>query len=142
MADEAIITRIRLILSEKAYDKVALFARLINAEQTTVNNYLIGKRKPSLEVCTKILAAFPDISAEWLLRGEGSMYKSDTERHVNHIDLSTGKVTGDGSTSVVGDNNAIASGAHSTIGASDDIIRQLLQQNQQLINIISKNTKQ
>lgn len=136
------ITRIKEILDCVARGNASLFARDINISQVTLNNYMLGKRKPSLEVCTKILAAFPDISAEWLLRGEGSMYKSDAERHINHIDLSTGKVTGDGSTSVVGDNNAIASGAHSTVGASDDIIRQLLQQNQQLINIISKNTKQ
>lgn len=138
MTVETIIDRIKLILKEKAYDKVALLARLIGAEQSTVNNYLIGKRKPSLEFCEKILAAFPDISAEWLLRGEGSMYKTSAEHHVNHIDLSTGKATG-GSTSVVGNGNAVATGDHSTAGASDDIIRQLLQQNQQLINIISKN---
>ena len=142
MTNETIIDRIRYIAKEKAYDKIALFARVIGAEQTTVNNYFIGKRKPSLEICEKILSAFPDISAEWLLRGEGSMYKSGPDRHINHIDLSTGKVTGDGSISAVGNGNAVTTGDHSTAGASDDIIRQLLQQNQQLINIITKNTKQ
>lgn len=139
--EDDVIARIKAVVECVARGNTSLFARDISISQVTLNNYMLGKRKPSLEVCTKILSAFPDISAEWLLRGEGSMYKSEADRHVNHIDLSTGKVTGDGSTSVVGNGNAVATGDHSTAGASDDIIRQLLQQNQQLINIITQNTK-
>ena len=30
-------------------------------------------------IVVKILEAFPDISAEWLLRGEGEMYKSNSD---------------------------------------------------------------
>lgn len=136
--EEEIITRVRSLIDLFAKGNVSQFARTIGMAQVSFNNCIIRKHKPSLDVFTKILSAFPDISAEWLLRGEGSMYKSESDRHINHIDLSTGKTTGNNSPAVIGDNNAVASGANSTVGAPDDIIRQLLAQNQQLINIISK----
>lgn len=136
--EDDVIARIKAVVDCVARGNTSLFARDISISQVTLNNYMLGKRKPSLDVCLKILSAFPDISAEWLLRGEGSMYKSESDRHINHIDLSTGKTTGNNSPAVIGDNNAVASGANSTVGAPDDIIRQLLAQNQQLINIISK----
>jgi hypothetical protein len=37
--------------------------------------YILGKSKLSLEAVDLILKAFPDVSAEWLLRGEGNMLK-------------------------------------------------------------------
>lgn len=54
---------------------VNAFSKAIGISQTTVNNYFIGKRKLSFELIDKTLAAFPNLSADWLLRGEGSMYK-------------------------------------------------------------------
>lgn len=141
--EEDLIFRIKQIVRERASGNVSQCARHINIEQTRLNNCLIGKRKPSLDICARILTAFPDISAEWLMRGEGPMHKGDgAATHVNHIDLSTGKTAGSNSPSVVGDNNAIASGDNSSVGASDDIIRQLLAQNQQLISLITNNNKQ
>lgn len=61
-------------LSEKL--SVNAFAQTIGISQTTVNNYFLGNRKLSLELITNTLTAFPSLSAEWLLRGEGNMYKS------------------------------------------------------------------
>lgn len=40
----------------------------------TIDGYFDGKRKPSLLLVESVLKAYPDISAEWLLRGKGSMY--------------------------------------------------------------------
>jgi len=54
---------------------VSVFARTIGMEQTTVNNYVLGKHKMSLDFVCNILASYPQISAEWLLRGEGTMIK-------------------------------------------------------------------
>lgn len=42
------------------------FSKLIGIHQVTLNNYILGKRKLSLEVIEAILKAFPDVSAEWL----------------------------------------------------------------------------
>lgn len=52
------------------------FAKAIGMNQATVNNYFLQNRKLSFELIDKTLAAFPNLSAEWLLRGEGDMYKS------------------------------------------------------------------
>ena len=43
--------------------------------QTTLNTQLRGESALSVLVVVKILEIFPDISAEWLLRGEGEMYR-------------------------------------------------------------------
>ena len=55
---------------------VNAFSKAIGIGQTTVNNYFLQNRKLSFELIDKTLAAFPSLSAEWLLRGEGDMYKS------------------------------------------------------------------
>ena len=55
---------------------VNAFAKAIGMGQATVNNYFLQSRKLSFELIDKVLSAFPNLSAEWLLRGEGEMYKS------------------------------------------------------------------
>ena len=55
---------------------VNAFAKAIGMGQVTVNHYFLQSRKMSFELIDKTLAAFPSLSAEWLLRGEGNMYKS------------------------------------------------------------------
>ena len=49
------------------------FASEIGVNTQTLNNYTTGKRSVSYDVVDKILAKFPSISAEWLLRGIGNM---------------------------------------------------------------------
>lgn len=71
-----IVQRILDLVNDKAKSKRD-FAALIGMEQVTFNNYMIGKRGLSYEVVDAILRTFPDVSAEWLLRGEGKMYKSE-----------------------------------------------------------------
>lgn len=66
---------------------VAAFAREIGMEQVTVNNYMLEKRRLSLDFITNILSAYPDISAEWLMRGEGDMIKSETPKAEPHADF-------------------------------------------------------
>ena len=52
------------------------FAEAVGGKPAT-NNYLNGTKEPSLEFVDRILSTYVDISAEWLLRGEGSMFKED-----------------------------------------------------------------
>ena len=48
--------------------------------QTTLNTQLKGERALSANVVSKVLVAFPDVSAEWLMRGVGTMYSNqDTD---------------------------------------------------------------
>lgn len=71
-----IVQRIKELVELKAKSKRD-FASLIGMEQVTFNNYMIGKRGLSYEVIDAILDAFPEVSAEWLLRGEGEMLKGE-----------------------------------------------------------------
>lgn len=52
-------------------------ARRLGISQSTLNGYTLGKRKPSYDLAESVLNAFSDVSAEWLMRGEGPMHISD-----------------------------------------------------------------
>lgn len=53
------------------------FAEAVGAKPAATNNYLNGTKEPSLEFVGRILSTYVDISAEWILRGVGSMFKED-----------------------------------------------------------------
>ena len=65
------------------------FAAKIGVQQKTLWNQLNEKRKLSLETIEAIVENFPDVSAEWLLRGNGSMLKgqedADNERRISNL---------------------------------------------------------
>ena len=65
--------RVREVIIEKERS-VTRFAEVIGVAQTTLNQQLVvGKIASS--TLEQILVSYPDISAEWLMRGEGGMYK-------------------------------------------------------------------
>ena len=70
-------------LSERA------FASRCGLTQNALWYQLNGKRKLSLETIEAIVENFPDVSAEWLLRGNGSMLKgqedADNERRISNL---------------------------------------------------------
>ena len=70
------IERIKHLKKEMAISEYE-FAKRLDMSQSTFNSYMLGKRKPSYELAESVLSTFVDISAEWLLRGEGPMLISD-----------------------------------------------------------------
>ena len=52
-------------------------ADVLAMRPATVINYCNGTQPPKLEFIDKLLATYPEISAEWLLRGDGSMLITD-----------------------------------------------------------------
>nr|DAU18680.1 MAG TPA: helix-turn-helix domain protein [Caudoviricetes sp.] len=64
------------------------FSKRLKIAQTTMSGYLSGNRKLSLQVIESVLSEFEDISAEWLLRGEGEMYKADDKNINDNFDNS------------------------------------------------------
>ena len=70
------ITRIRRIIEAESLTR-SDFAKKIEMSKYTLDGYLDGKNKPALALAEGILRAYPDISAEWLMRGEGSMYRGN-----------------------------------------------------------------
>ena len=70
-----IYQRIMLILEDKQVSVNAL-SKLVDMSQTTLNTQLKGERALSANVVSNVLVAFPDVSAEWLMRGVGTMYRN------------------------------------------------------------------
>ena len=72
----SIFQRIKLILEDKQVSVNAL-SKLVGMSQTTLNTQLKGERTLAANVVAKVLIAYPDVSAEWLMRGVGTMYHKD-----------------------------------------------------------------
>lgn len=70
-----IYQRVKLVLEDKSISVNAL-SKQINVAQATLNPQLRGDRTLAANIVEKILAAFPDVSAEWLMRGVGTMYSN------------------------------------------------------------------
>lgn len=51
------------------------FALNCGIRQNTLSNQLNGVRELSLSTITAILSAYPNVSSEWIMRGEGEMFK-------------------------------------------------------------------
>ena len=77
------------LVNDKA-KSIRNFAFVIGMPERTINTYIKTGRTPSLEVIDAILRTFPDISAEWLMRGEGSMLKSEYNEDKPKISYTTG----------------------------------------------------
>lgn len=75
--DSTVAQRIKSILNDKQIS-IAAFAKMIGMLQVTCNRQIRGDQAVSLALIEGFLHVFPDISAEWLLRGEGEMYKSNS----------------------------------------------------------------
>lgn len=71
-----IVQRIRTLIENKGYT-VNSFSKEIGIAQVTLNNYFRLNRYPAYETLHAILHRFTDVSAEWLMRGEGNMYVAD-----------------------------------------------------------------
>lgn len=75
MDDKDIIKRIRLLIDNSGLS-VNAYAQKIGICAQNLYVCLKG-RIPAVELLQKILIAFPDVSAEWLLMGEGRMKRDD-----------------------------------------------------------------
>ena len=78
------IDRVRKIIEYKQCSTNS-FAEMIGVKQNTLNQQLTGDRKLSLDVVRKIISTCNDISAEWLLTGDGKMLKNISENSENNL---------------------------------------------------------
>lgn len=53
------------------------FAKKIGVNSANLNQVILGKRHVQKNLPSKIVAAFPEVRIEWILYGEGEMYKGD-----------------------------------------------------------------
>lgn len=59
------------------------FAIACGIKYTTLNNYLTGRRAVGYDTIDAILRNFTNVSAEWLMRGEGPMFKNEIDNQSN-----------------------------------------------------------
>ena len=79
----AVKQRLRLILKEKHMPLASIGAES-DSLKVTLSRQVNGDTAVSFSVIALFLDKFPDVSAEWLLRGEGDMFK-----HTKHATIQT-----------------------------------------------------
>ena len=52
------------------------FADVIGVQRSSISHILSGRNKPSFDFIEKMLIAYPDMDAQWLITGKGDMYKN------------------------------------------------------------------
>jgi len=70
--------RVLSVMESKSMSKSA-FAALIDISLPVLTHIGSGRNKPGLEMIAKILTHFPDISPDWLILGNGGMYRKEVE---------------------------------------------------------------
>lgn len=85
--------RIKSLISHLGLSTRA-FALNCGLRQNTLSNQLNGMRELSLSTIMAILTAYPELSSDWLMRGEGEMFKTETpdvnaERVLKMVDTIT-----------------------------------------------------
>ncbi|MFP4557437.1 MAG: helix-turn-helix domain-containing protein [Bacteroidales bacterium] len=51
------------------------FAELIGVQRSSISHILSGRNKPSFDMISNILKKIPRVNPDWLLLGNGSMYR-------------------------------------------------------------------
>lgn len=75
--EDIIIQRFRKVI-EKYNLSVTALGKLIGIHPSTLNRQFSGESIMSLNTVNAFLQHFKDVSAEWLLRGEGAMIKGES----------------------------------------------------------------
>lgn len=80
----SVYQRLMYILENKQLSVNAL-SKIIGMSQTTLNTQLKGERTLAASVVEKFLLSFPDVSAEWVMRGTGNMYLDESKKKVVEV---------------------------------------------------------
>lgn len=56
------------------------FADIIAVQRSSISHLVAGRNQPSLDIVKKILKSFPKINSDWLIFGEGNMYKDNNNQ--------------------------------------------------------------
>lgn len=66
----------RLTLLMKTYELTpSQLADAVGVQRSNISHLLAGRNNPSLDFVTRILTKFPEVNADWLLFGKGSIHK-------------------------------------------------------------------
>ena len=76
--------RLQQLLDKKGISP-ARFAEIVGVQRSGVSHILSGRNNPSLDFIRKILDNFPDLNSEWLITGNGEMFKNNTLNSVDSV---------------------------------------------------------
>jgi len=68
--------RIRQIIDSEELTQ-SEFAQRVGVQRSNISHILSGRNKPSVDFLQKLLSNFTHINIDWILTGEGTMYKED-----------------------------------------------------------------
>lgn len=86
--NEEIVIRIEAVIAHLDLS-VSAFADEIGVQRSSISHLLNGRNKPSLDFIMKLVNTYPEVDLYWLLKGEGSFPKENT----NQIELDAPEVT-------------------------------------------------
>ena len=127
--ESAIIQRIKKFMMKNDFSVNSL-AKAIDMPQPTLNDYVLGKRKCAFALVDSLLSTYPELSAEWLLRGEGSMFRMPTI-------IEGGVANGDGATNQYNSKDTIGMFI-AEIAEQRKMTQSVIQQNATLLSLLSK----
>lgn len=116
--EDSVLQRFREFI-EKNRMSVTSLGKKIGVPQATLNSQIRGDRALSLLTISALLDYFPDVSAEWLLRGKGEM-------------LLTGSapVVSEAQNAIVGNHNT----GNNAGGLSEEFVKSVLDEKDKQIN--------
>ena len=62
--------------------KSSELADIIGVNRATISHILSGRNKPSIDFLQKLLSAYPNINANWLITGIGYMQENQKQQEV------------------------------------------------------------
>lgn len=122
----SVTNRIRLILADNKVS-VNKLKDMFDMNQSTLNKQIKGDTPLPIETLGKIIESFPDVSMEWLMRGEGNMKKGFFNQMIGRM-------------SSCGDGDVFQSVNTSTDEDLRQQIEELKKEKERLLGIIEKLT--
>lgn len=52
------------------------FADVIGVQRSSISHILSGRNKPSFDFIEKMLVAYPEVNAQWLITGKGNIFEN------------------------------------------------------------------
>ncbi len=75
--------RLQTLLSSEKITS-SKFADIIGVNRSSISHILSGRNNPSLDILQKVLTKFPHINPDWLLLGQGSMFRNKSDESLLH----------------------------------------------------------
>lgn len=130
--------RLREVVNElknqrKVYSD-ADFARIVDIPRGDISQMMSGKRKVSKRCVSNLLAEFPEINEEWLLKGEGEMFKKQANLTDHSVSIA-GEEVKENNISINADQTIAL--LVSELAAQRRLTEKVVEQNSELIAVIA-----